>query len=382
MKNGNQSSLTSHITTKKFDEAKKIVIKIGSSLLIDKKNNSIKEKWLKSLASDVNLLKIKGKDVIIVSSGSIALGRRILNLSEKNLELDESQAAAAVGQIFLANAYKKILSKFKLITGQILVTSEDSQNRKRYLNTRSTFSTLLSYGVVPIVNENDTVATDEIKFGDNDRLAAQVASICDADVLVLLSDVDGLYTSNPKKNPKALHIEKVSVLSKEIYEYADISDTSFSKGGMKTKIDAAKLAMNSGISLVISKGKTKNPIKKLLDGGKSTWFLPSEDVKTARKQWILSTKAKGKIFIDNGAQKALENGKSLLPAGILRSEGSYKRGDTVEILSSSQVSIGKGLICYDSFEVDLIRGCQTKNIKKVLGHAGRSVLIHRNDLAM
>jgi len=374
--------LNNKITIEQFEKSKRIVIKIGSSLIVDQKNNSIKESWLLSLASDVSLLKNNGKDVVIVSSGSIALGRRILNLSNKLLQLEESQAAAAVGQIYLANAYKKILSKFNLITGQILVTSEDSQNRKRYLNTRSTFATLLNYGVVPIVNENDTVATDEIKFGDNDRLASQVASICDANMLILLSDVDGLYTSNPKKYKDAKHIEKVVNLSKEIHNFADESDSIYSKGGMKTKIDAAKFAMSSGISLVITEGTKEHSILNLLNGQKCTWFLPTGDVQTSRKQWILSNKAKGKIFIDKGAKIALQNGKSLLPAGIIKTEGSYKRGDTVEILSEHSESIGKGLICYNSLEVNLIKGCQSNKIKEVLGHVGRSVLIHRDDLAM
>ncbi len=365
---------------KKFENAKCIVIKIGSSLLVDENTGTLRLQWLESLAQDVYDLKKMGKEVVLVSSGSIALGRRILELPTQILELDQSQAAASVGQIQLAQAYQKSLSKYGITTGQVLVTAEDSQNRRRYLNSRATLATLLRMDVVPIVNENDTVATDDIRFGDNDRLAAQVASLCDADILIILSDVDGLYTSNPLSDKSAKHIPIVSLITPEIVSYAGNSTSQDSKGGMITKIDAARVAMAAGCILIITKGKSLRPINRLQVGASATWFIPEGDAITARKKWISAMKVKGRLYIDSGAEKALENGKSLLPVGLINYDGDFQRGDTVEILSFDGRSLAKGLVAYNEPELSLIKGCHSREIKDLLGHAGRSALVHRNDM--
>ena len=365
----------------KFDNADCIVVKIGSALLVDLKTNSLRLDWLRSVASDINNLKLRGKRVVIVSSGSIALGRNLLQLSGKSLNLEESQAAAAVGQISLAQSYQKCLEKYGIKSGQILVTSEDSQSRRRYLNSRATLLKLLEMGVVPIVNENDTVATDEIKFGDNDRLAAQVASLCDANILVLMSDVDGFYTADPHLDRTASRLPVVNKITDEIERMAKGNVNSLSKGGMRTKIDAAKLAVSAGCHLVIANGNKKSPLMSLLAGGPSTWFVSSEDPIAARKQWIANTKAKGEVLVDKGAEKALLAGKSLLPAGVVDVKGLFARGDTVLILSNTGNLLGRGLVAYNNSEVLLIKGCHSSKIKSILGHPGRTALIHRNDMA-
>ena len=366
----------------KFKAADCVVVKIGSALLVDLETNSLRLNWLKSVASDISQLKSDGKKVVIVSSGSIALGRKILNLSDIGLSLEESQAAAAVGQIFLAQSYQKYLDKYEIISAQILVTAEDSRDRRRYLNSRATILKLLEMNVVPIVNENDTVATDEIKFGDNDRLAAQVASLCDANILVLLSDVDGLYTSDPKLDSSASHISLVPKVTEEIEIMAQDKKGGLSKGGMRTKIQAAKVAVSAGCHMVISNGSFDAPISNLMKGGKATWFLSSDNPIDARKQWIHNTKPKGEVFVDFGAEKAIVSGKSLLPAGVIRITGEFSRGDTVVLLSSEGKTLARGLIGYSNKDVDLIKGCHSSKIKIILGHPGRSVLIHRNDMAL
>ena len=373
---------TNALSKKIIDAADCIVIKIGSALLVDEKSNSVRENWLGSVAADVHRLKSEGKRVVIVSSGSIALGRHLLSLPATPLNLEKSQAAAAVGQIFLAQSYKLSLDKYQIVAAQILVTAEDSQNRRRYLNCRATLLKLLEMGVVPIVNENDTIATDEIKFGDNDRLAAQIASLCEANVLVLLSDVDGLYTSNPDQDRKAQHVPIVRSVTPEVEAMVKDNESHFSKGGMKTKIDAARVCMSTGSHMVITSGRELNPLRKLRSGHTSTWFLSSKDPIAARKQWIFNTKPKGKIFIDLGAEIAILKGKSLLPAGVIKCEGRFQRGDTVMIISSKGRSLANGLSCYSDEEVSLIKGCQSSEIATVLGHPGRSVLIHRNDMAI
>jgi glutamate 5-kinase len=376
------NEVSNSLSFQKFEKADCIVIKIGSSLLVERGSNALKLEWLNSIACDVAMMKSKGKRVVVVSSGSIAFGRELLKLGNLVLSLEESQAAAAVGQIFLAQSYQKCLETFDMIAAQILVTAEDSQNRRRYLNSRATLVKLLDMGVVPIVNENDTVATDEIKFGDNDRLAAQVASLCDADILVLLSDVDGLYTSDPIVNKSASHIPTVMKITEEIEGMAKDKNRNFSKGGMRTKIEAAKVCTAAGCHMVISNGQKLFPLRELINGDLATWFLSSDDPITARKQWILSTKPKGKIFVDLGAEKALFTGKSLLPAGVTKNSGLFLRGDTVVVLSSEGKVLAHGLIGYSSSDVDLIKGCHSSEIEKILGHPGRSVLIHRNDMAI
>ena len=366
----------------KFTDAECVVIKIGSALLVDMNTNLLRLDWLKSVAFDVNRLRSKGKKVVIVSSGSIAMGRKILKLKNTSLSLEESQAAAAVGQIFLAQSYQKCLEEYQIISAQILVTAEDSQNRKRYLNSRATLQKLLEMEVVPIVNENDTVATDEIRFGDNDRLAAQVASLCDGNILVLLSDVDGLYTSDPNINRRASHIAIVEKITDEIEMMADDKKGVFSKGGMRTKLEAAKVSLSAGCHMVIGNGSCEYPISSIANGKKSTWFLSSGNPIDARKQWIYNTKPKGEIFIDLGAQKAIANGKSLLPAGVIRTSGEFARGDTVALLSENGKFLARGLIGYNYTDVNLIKGCHSSKIKTILGHPGRTVLIHRNDMTL
>ena len=366
----------------KFDSAVCIVIKIGSALLVNQKTNTLRLDWLESIVFDVNKLRLEGKKVVIVSSGSIALGREILKLGSKVLSLEESQAAAAVGQIFLAQSYQKCLESHEIIAAQILVTAEDSRDRRRYLNGRATLLKLLEMGVVPIVNENDTVATDEIRFGDNDQLAAQVASLCDANILILLSDVDGLYTSDPNINPEASHMRIVEKITDEIELMATDNNNQFSKGGMRTKLEAAKVSVAAGCHMVIADGRGFLPITGVAGGNKSTWFLSSDDPIDARKQWIFNTKPKGEIYIDSGAEEAIFNGKSLLPAGVIKTTGGFMRGDTVVILSSSGKVLGRGLIGYSRKDVDRIKGCHSSRIKIILGHPGRSVLIHRNDMTL
>ncbi len=366
----------------KFKNANCIVIKIGSALLFDKKTNFLRLEWLESIASDVNRLRSKGKQVVIVSSGSIALGRKMLNLKNGSLSLEESQAAAAVGQILLAQYYQRCLERHEIISAQILVTAEDSQNRRRYLNSRATLIKLLEMGAVPIVNENDTVATDEIRFGDNDRLAAQVASLCDADVLLLLSDVDGLYTSDPNLNPQATHVPIVEIITEQIEMMASDKKSEISKGGMLTKLQAAKVSVAAGCHMAIANGSRIFPISSILQGQKSTWFLSSETPIGARKQWIFNTKPKGEIFIDLGAEKAILNGKSLLPAGVIKITGQFVRGDTVTLITMGEKFLARGLIGYSYKDVELIKGCHSSEIETILGYPGRSVLIHRNDMTL
>jgi glutamate 5-kinase len=367
---------------KKFSAADCVVVKIGSALLVDFETNSLRMDWLRSVASDVDQLRSMGKKVVIVSSGSIALGRKILNLNHIGLSLEESQASAAVGQIFLTQSYQECLEKHRIISAQILVTAEDSRDRRRYLNSRATLLKLLEMGVVPIVNENDTVATDEIRFGDNDRLAAQVCSLCDANILVLLSDVDGLYTSDPNLDSSASHIQIVEKITEEIEMMAKDKLDGLSKGGMRTKIEAAKVAISAGCHMVISNGCLASPISNLMRGGIATWFFSSDNPIDARKQWICNTKPKGEVFVDLGAERAIANGKSLLPAGVTRITGEFSRGDTVVVLSLEGKVLARGLICYSNIDVDLIKGCHSSRIRAILGHPGRSVLIHRNDMAL
>ena len=370
------------IAQDKFNNAVCVVIKIGSALLVDQKTNSIRLDWLDSIASDVNKLRSEGKKVVIVSSGSISLGKKILNLKNSGLSLEESQAAAAVGQIFLAQSYQKCLGHYEIVSAQILVTAEDSQNRRRYLNGRATLLKLLEMNVVPIVNENDTVATDEIRFGDNDRLAAQVASLCDANILILLSDVDGLYTRDPNINPEAFHIPLVEKITEKIEMMATKKESEFSKGGMLTKLEAAKVSVAAGCHMVIANGNSFFPIMSIFEGRKATWFISSENPIDARKQWISNTKPKGEIFIDLGAERAIQSGKSLLPAGVIKINGLFLRGDTVVILSSEGKVLARGLIGYSYYDVERIKGCHSSKIKSILGHPGRSVLIHRNDMTL
>lgn len=363
-------------------KARRLIIKIGSALLVDQESGQLKADWLIGLAEDVAEAKARGTDVVLVSSGSIALGRQVLGLASGELALEQSQAAASVGQIRLARAYEEALGLHGIAAGQVLVTLEDTADRRRYLNSRATLEMLLSLGVVPIVNENDTVATDEIRFGDNDRLAAQVAATIGADQLILLSDVDGLYTANPQLDPTAQRLDVVPEITPEIESMADEGVSALSKGGMKTKILAAKTAVSSGCAMAIAKGAMHRPIRALLQGEDATWFLPSEDPQAARKRWIVAMKTKGQITVDQGAVAALGNGKSLLPAGVQGVAGDFSRGDPVSILGPDGHDLGKGLVRYTADEARLIAGLQSSEISKKLGYAGRAALVHRDDMAL
>ena len=361
--------------------SKRIVVKIGSALLVDGETGQLREDWLAGLCEDVAKMKSDGKDVLVVSSGSIALGRGVLGLSAEALSLDQSQAAAAVGQIRLARAYESALAPHDIKAAQVLVTLEDSADRRRYLNSRATLATLLGLGVIPIVNENDTIATDEIRFGDNDRLAAQVAVLTGADTLVLLSDIDGLYDDLPTM-PGANHIPLVEAITPEIEAVAGDSANAQAKGGMKTKIWAARTATNAGCAVIISEGRPLNPLRAIQSGAKSTVFAANSNPAQARKRWINGMKARGEIVIDLGAANALRSGKSLLPAGVKDVKGDFNRGDPVDILDEDGHHVARALAGYDGDEARKIAGVHSGEIAKILGHEGRSALIHRDDMAL
>ena len=360
--------------------AKVVVLKIGSALLVQ--NGVLREAWLQSIADDIAMLKAEGKSVMVVSSGSIALGRGVLGMPAGNLPLEQAQAAAAVGQIKLAHAYQAVLRPHGIETAQVLLTLEDSQNRRRYLNTRATLNALLKLGVVPIVNENDTVATDEIRYGDNDRLGAQVASLIGAEVLVLLSDVDGLYSADPRANPEAVHFTEVNEITAEIEQMAGDPGSAGASGGMRTKLMAARIAMDAGCAMAIAKGEKMRPVQGLLDGDRSTWFNAKHDPASARKRWISAMKMAGVVTIDAGAVRALRSGKSLLPAGVRATEGDFERGDPVEIRGPEGDLVATGLAGYSADEAAKILGMQSADIEAQLGYKGRTALIHRDDMAI
>ncbi|MBT0956768.1 glutamate 5-kinase [Alphaproteobacteria bacterium KMM 3653] len=360
--------------------ASRVVVKIGSALLVDRETGDLRSGWLTALAEDVAMLRAAGSDVILVSSGSIALGRGVLGLGLGDLALEQSQAAAAVGQIRLARAYENVLERHGITAAQVLLTLEDSTDRRRYLNTRSTLEMLLSLGTVPIVNENDTIATDEIRFGDNDRLAAQVAVTVGADRLVLLSDVDGLYTANPAEDPTAIHLPEVGEITPQIEGMAGDAGSGLSKGGMKTKVMAAKTACAAGCAMAITLGSVHRPLSALQNGAKATWFLADTDPHAARKAWIGSMKPRGELRLDAGAARALAAGKSLLPAGVTGVSGAFERGDPVAITGPGGAGLGQGLARYSAAEAALIAGAQSGDIERLLGYPGRAALIHRDDM--
>ena len=363
--------------------ARRIVVKIGSALLVDRSSGALRSDWLTSLAEDVAGLRAQGKDVILVSSGSIALGRGVLGLPPTDLPLEQSQAAAAVGQIRLARAYEEALAPHQITTAQVLVTLEDSVDWRRYLNARATMETLLSLGVTPIVNENDTIATDEIRYGDNDRLAAQVAVTSGADALVLLSDVDGFYSGNPAEDPAAVRYDVIDRITPEIEAQAGDAGSGLSKGGMKTKLIAARMATEAGCAMAITLGTPDNPLKGLENGAPATWFSAQMDPQAARKRWIAGQlNASGTVLVDRGAAAALANGKSLLPAGVVRVEGEFERGDPVGVAGADGARLAIGLTAYSSDDARQIVGRQSNEIADILGFEGRSALIHRDDLAL
>ncbi len=366
----------------RFTSARTLVVKIGSALLVDADTGDLRADWLASLAEDIAALRRRGIDVVIVSSGSIALGRRALKLPRGALTLDQSQAAAAVGQIRLARAYEQALAPYGVISAQVLLTLDDTQNRRRYLNARATLKALLANGVTPVVNENDTVATDEIRYGDNDRLGALVAQIAGADALILLSDVDGLYDKNPRDFDGASHIPVVRDLTPSIQAMAGGSGTEGAKGGMITKLLAAKTAMRGGCAMAITKGAVDHPLSALEKGATATWFLPREDAASAKKQWIAGMKPVGALIVDDGAARALERGKSLLPAGVKRVEGAFQRGDPVAIRAEDGAELGAALVAYSVAEAQVIAGRQSGDIEELLGYPGRAAMAHRDDMVL
>jgi glutamate 5-kinase len=366
-----------------WGSARRIVIKIGSSLLVDTKTGALNRDWLASLASDAAVLNADGKELIIVSSGAIALGRQVLGLPSGPLRLEENQAAASVGQIDLAHAYEETFKDAKLVAAQILLTLGDTEERRRYLNARSTMETLLRLGAVPVVNENDTVATSEIRYGDNDRLAARVASMMSADCLILLSDVDGLYTSAPGSKCVGELLSEVKEITPEIEAMAGDTGTELSRGGMVTKIEAAKIAVGAGTHMVIASGKVMNPLARISAGGACTWFLADSNPRASRKRWIAGAlEPRGAVVIDEGAVNALQAGKSLLPAGVSFVEGTFDRGDALVIKDASGVELGRGLSAYSHQDAQVIIGHKSREIAELLGYRGRDELIHRDDMAL
>ena len=363
-----------------LNNSKTIVVKIGSSLLVDN-NKKVRKKWLSSFAKDIKKLKSKNKKIIIVSSGAIALGCKKINYSKTNLKLDKSQAIASIGQIELMNLFSEIFSKYKLNISQILLTLDDTEERRRSINAKRTFENLFKLDYIPVVNENDTIATSEIKYGDNDRLASRVAQITDADTLILLSDVDGLFTKNPKIFKDAKLIKEINNLDKDIKNIDIKGITEFGSGGMNTKIEAAKISNLSGCNMVIANGLYLNPISKIEQENKCTWFLSKVSKLHARKKWIISSVSpKGELIIDDGAKKALLSGKSLLAAGIKKVFGNFKKGDHIKILDNKRKEFARGLSSFSSEEINKIIGCHSNEIQKILGYISKSEVVHKDDM--
>ena len=363
-----------------INRSKKIVIKIGSSILIDDKGRT-KKKWLDELVKDIKFLIEKKKQVLIVSSGAIAMGCEYLKIKKKKLKVDKSQSVASIGQIELMNSYKKAFDKKKIKIAQILLTLDDTEQRRRSINAKRTIDNLLEMGVIPIVNENDTTATSEIKYGDNDRLASRVAQIIGADCLVLLSDVDGLYTDNPKKNKNITLIKTIKEIDVNIKKYASKKQNLYGSGGMHTKIEAAKICQLAGCYMAIANGNYLNPIKKIFHKHDCTWFLPKVSKLDARKKWIMGSVApKGSVVIDNGALKAINNGMSLLPAGVKKVNGIFNKGDHILIIDQSNIEHARGLASFSSNEIDKIKGSHSKEIENILGYSSTEEIIHRDDL--
>lgn len=366
-----------------WTRARRIVVKIGSALLAERETGRLKRTWLASLLADVAELAKEGKDVVLVSSGSIALGRHKLGLPKGPLALEQSQAAAAVGQISLAHAYQELAAQSGLTVAQILLTLGDTEQRRRYLNARHTIETLLALKAIPVVNENDTVATAEIRYGDNDRLSARVAGMVSADCLVLLSDVDGLYSAPPGDDPDARHIPLVNEITAEIEAMAGDAGTELSKGGMKTKVEAGRIALDAGTNMVITSGKVLHPLRAIAEGCKVTWFLAKQDPVTARKRWISGQlEPRGTLFVDAGAERALAQGRSLLAAGVTRVEGRFERGDAVIIRAADGRELGRGLAAYPEGDAARILGHKSAEIAEILGFDRGPELIHRNDMAL
>lgn len=370
------------MTARPLKDFRRITVKIGSALLVDRKKG-LKRDWLSSMVDDIAALAAEGTEVLVVSSGAIALGRTILGLTARSLPLEESQAAAAVGQIALAGAWSEELRERGLKSGQILVTLGDTEERRRYLNARATISTLLKLKAVPVINENDTVATTEIRYGDNDRLAARVATMMGADLLVLLSDIDGLYTAPPHKNPDAQFLPLVETITPQIEAMAGAAASELSRGGMKTKLDAGKIANAAGTAMIITSGTRFGPLSAIDRGERATLFEPARAPVNAWKTWISGNlEPAGRLTVDAGAAKALKSGKSLLPAGVKEIDGQFERGDTVAVMNEDGREIARGLIAYDAEDARKIAGHKSDEISEILGYDARAAMIHRNDLVV
>ena len=369
--------------TTPLSDAGCVVVKVGSTLLVDDDSGDLRRVWLGTLADDIARLRSEGKSVVVVSSGAIALGRRQLGLSRRSMRLEDSQAAAAAGQIRLAHAYQDALARHNIPVAQILLTIDDTERRRRYLNARSTLTTLLQHGAVPVVNENDTVATEEIRFGDNDRLAARVAAMIGADCLVLLSDIDGLYSADPRGDEEARFIPEVMEITPEIEAMAGASGSHDGSGGMVTKLQAARIALQAGCHMAIAQGRAPNAISALAEGGRATWFIAGATPAGARKRWIAgSLRATGSITVDDGAVRALKAGKSLLPAGVRGVDGTFQRGDAVLVRDQQGNEVGRGLVAYGAGDARKIIGRHSREIADILGFLGREEMIHRDDLVL
>jgi len=367
----------------KLQTAQIIIIKVGSALLVDEQQNRINEEWLAGMAADIASLHAAGKSVVVVSSGAIALGRQGLGLRSTGLRLEEKQAAAATGQVILANAWMMALAKHNITTAQILLSPDDTETRRRHLNARATMKTLLELKSVPVVNENDTVTTAEIRYGDNDRLAARVAAMLSADILCLLSDVDGLYTENPALNSAATHLAEIDALTPEVLKMAGSANATYASGGMVTKLKAARIATKAGCDMVICDGRPLGPLSKLRDGARSTLFHAGASPLTARKQWIAGALSpKGCLTVDAGALGALRKGRSLLPAGVVAVEGEFERGDLIAIHNQAGAVIGHGLSAYSAGDANIICGHKSREIETLLGYRGRDEIIHADNLVM
>ena len=361
----------------------RIVIKVGSSLLVDTESNFVNKKILNNICNDINYLVGQNKEILVVSSGALALGRKAINISDPHLKITEKQAISSIGQVLMINSWREAFSKYKIPCGQILLTHYDTETRRSSINARNTIEALIKLNSIAIINENDTVATKELRYGDNDQLAARVAQLACADLLIVLSDFDGLFDSNPEKNPQAKLIEKITNIDGKIEKISENTSSNNSVGGMETKIKAAKIAMAAGCSMVITKGSSSKPIKKLYEDGKSTWFYSGTSPKTARKKWISSQiKAKGSIIVDDGAEIALRKGASLLPPGIIEVNGVFSKGDTIKVFNKKKKLICIGFSSYPSEDAKKIAGFKSNEIKKVLGYHQKDVVIHRDDMVI
>jgi glutamate 5-kinase len=369
--------------TPALNDFRRIVVKVGSSLLVDAAAGHVKEEWLASLVQDIAALHRDKRDVLVVSSGAIALGRSVLRLPVGALRLEDSQAAAAVGQIALARIWAESLSRHGITAGQVLVTLQDTEERRRYLNARSTIERLLEWRAVPVINENDTVATNEIRYGDNDRLAARVATMASADLLILLSDVEGLYDAPPGEKADAKLIPLVAQITPQIEAMAGTAGSELSRGGMQTKIEAGKIATHAGTHMLIASGRIPHALQAIAEGSRCTWFLTPANPVTARKRWIAgSLEPRGVLTIDAGAVAALRRGKSLLPAGVIRIDGRFARGDAVIIRGPDGHDVGRGLVAYDADDAEKIRGRSSADILLILGYQGRTEMVHRDHLVV